>query len=57
MLFTSTFPSRLKFSQVIPVHKKGSKAEITEYRPISLLTSFGKIFEKVIYNRLHQHTK
>jgi hypothetical protein len=56
MLLTGKFPSRLKFTQITPVHKEGSKAEITEYRPISLLTSFGKIFEKMIYNRLHQHT-
>jgi hypothetical protein len=55
MLLTGTFPSRLKFTQITPVHKKGSKAENTEYRPISLLTSFAKMF-KMIYNRLHQHT-
>jgi hypothetical protein len=56
MLLSGTFPSRLKFTQITPVHKKGSKAEIIEYRPISLLTSFATIFEKMIYNRLHQHT-
>jgi hypothetical protein len=27
------------------------------YRPISLLTSFSKVFEKVIYNRVHNHIK
>jgi len=27
------------------------------YRPISLLTSFSKVFEKVIYKRLHYHIK
>jgi hypothetical protein len=53
MLLTGTFHSRLKFTQITPVHKKGSKAEITEYRPISFLTSFANIFEKMIYNRLH----
>jgi hypothetical protein len=55
MLSTGTFPTRLKFSQVIPIHKKGSKTEITEYRSKSLLTSFSKIFEKVILCRLHKH--
>jgi hypothetical protein len=55
MLLTGTFPSRLKFTQITPVHKKGNKADITEYRLIYLLTSFANIFEKMIYNRL-QHT-
>jgi hypothetical protein len=41
----------------VPVHKKGSKVEVTAYRPISLLISFAKIFEKVIFNRLLHHTK
>jgi predicted restriction endonuclease len=57
MLSTSMFPTRLKFSQVSPIFKKGNKAEISAYRPICLLTSFSKIFEKVIYNRLLQYTK
>jgi len=57
MLPTGTFPTRLKFSQVYPIFKKGNKIEMSDYRPVSLLTSFSKIFEKVIYNRLIQHTK
>ena len=35
--------------------KKGKKTEISNYRPISLLTSFSKVFEKVIYKRLYGH--
>jgi len=42
------FPMRLKFSQLNPLFKKGNKLEMANYRPISLLTSFSKIFEKVI---------
>jgi len=57
MLSTDTFPTWLKFSQVFPLFKKGNKTEMSDYRPVSLLTSFSKIFEKVIYNRLLQHTK
>jgi len=49
------FPTWLKFSQTIPLLKKGKKSEISNYRPISLLTYFSKIFEKVIFNRLHNN--
>jgi len=35
--------------------QKGNKFELSNYRPISLLTSFSKIFEKVIYKRLVNH--
>jgi hypothetical protein len=48
-LSTGIFPTLLKFSQITPIFKKGNKAEISNYRPISLLTSFSKVFEKIIY--------
>jgi hypothetical protein len=54
-LLEGIFPTRLKFSQVIPLLKKGKKSEISNFRPNSLLTYFSKIFEKVILNRLHDH--
>jgi len=37
--------------------KKGDKTEFANYRLISLLTSFSKIIEKIIYKRLSQHLK
>jgi hypothetical protein len=37
--------------------KKGNKTEMSNYIPISLLTSFPKVFEKVIYKILHYHIK
>jgi hypothetical protein len=54
-LATGTFPSWLKYSQIHPIYKKGEKSEISNYRPISVLTSFSEIFEKVIFNRVHTH--
>jgi len=43
-LNTGVFPTRLKYSIINPLHKKGDKSEESNYRPISLLTSFSKIF-------------
>ncbi len=50
------FPDRLKYAIIKPIFKKkGDDQDITNYRPISLLTSFSKIIEKLIYNRLIEH--
>jgi hypothetical protein len=54
---TGLFPTCLKYSQKNPIFIKGNKTEMSNYRPISLLTSFSKVFEKVIYNRVHNHIK
>ena len=49
------FPSWLKFSEIKPLHKKGNGMDITNFRIISLPTSFTKILKKVICTRLYQH--
>jgi len=51
----NSFIDRLKYAVVKPIFKKGNKQEIFNYRLISLLTSFFKIIEKLIYARLHSH--
>ena len=49
------FPDRLKYATVKPVYKKGSKQDLSNYRPISLLPVFSKVLEKIIYVRLYNH--
>jgi hypothetical protein len=55
VLSTGIFLERLKFSEVNPIFKKGDKAEIFNYRPVSLLTSFSKVIEKINYKRLYNY--
>ena len=49
------FPDILKTAKVTPIHKKESKLDHLNYRPISLLSTFSKIFEKVIYTRIYDY--
>ena len=49
---TGTYPNKLKIAKVLPVYKKGSQTSINNYRPISLLSTINKIFEKILYSRL-----
>jgi hypothetical protein len=52
---TGIYPERLKYAVINPLHKKGDKLSIYNYRPISLVTGFAKIFEAVMYQKLYQH--
>ena len=56
-LFTRSFqsgciPVQWKQGNVVPVHKKGDKSQVSNYRPISLLRILSKVMEKYIYNHL-----
>ena len=46
------YPSSLKRAVITAVHKKGSKTDISNYRPISVLKVIDKIFEKLLHSRL-----
>ena len=46
------FPDDLKIAKVFPVYKSGDKSNISNYRPISVLSFFSKVFEKIVYNHV-----
>jgi len=48
-----TFPSSLKTGRISPIFKKGDDQLLENYRPVSILPIFGKIFEKIIYSRFY----
>ena len=42
----------MKIARVTPIHKEGAKTDVGNYRPISILNSFSKIYEKLMHKRL-----
>ena len=53
MLKTGIFPDSFKTSKIVPLFKKGDNELLTNYRPISLLPTISKVFERVIYDQLY----
>jgi len=49
---SGVFPKSLKIARVIPIYKSGDKSNVTNYRPISILSVLSKIFERLAYTRL-----
>ena len=52
---TGVYPDSLKVAEVIPVFKKGNPNQTTNYRPISLLSQFNKIFESLLHSRIYSY--
>jgi hypothetical protein len=48
----AVFPAHWKIAHVIPLHKDGSKDNVSNYRPISLTSVIGKILERYVYFHL-----
>ena len=49
---TGVFSSEWIKEIIVPIHKKGDKQIIKNYRPVSILPICGKIFEKLIFNKM-----
>ena len=52
ILSSGKFPSELKIVKICPIHKNGPKFQMTNYRPISLVSVFSKIIENVMKIRM-----
>lgn len=53
----NVWPSVWKEARVVPVHKKSSRTDPKNYRPISLLSVVGKVFERVVAEVVCSHLK
>ena len=51
-IITSTFPNNAKIASVVPVDKKTDKFVISNFRQVSILSCFSKVYENVIKNEL-----
>ena len=51
-LRTGKFPLEWKKANIVPIHKKGDKQAVKNYRPVSLLPIYGKTFERCLYNKM-----
>ena len=49
------FPDSLKIAKVTPIFKSGDKNNISNYRPIFILSVFSKVLERITYNRVYNH--
>ena len=47
----------LKIAKVTPLYKSGDAENVTNYRPISVLSVFSKILERMMYNRIYKLLK
>jgi hypothetical protein len=54
-LLSGIFPSRLKFSEIKPLHKKGDRADVTNFRPLFTYILFKDSGKKYIYKIVPTH--
>ena len=54
---TGIFPSSLKLGNITPIFKKGDPLNKSNCRPVSILPLLSKVYERIIYNQLLQHSE
>ena len=54
-LSCATFPTSMKYADVIPIHKKDDKTDKENYRPISILPNLSKVYERLMYNQIYPY--
>ena len=52
---TVIYPNAWKKSNIVPVHTKRDAQFVSNYRPVSLLSIFGKVFEKILFNSIFEY--
>ena len=55
MITTDIFPDSFKKSKIIPIFKKGDQSLLINYRPISLLPTISKVFERIIFDQMYHY--
>src|SRR5678815_908126 len=54
-LSTGIVPTDMKKSIIPPIFKQGNRKDLTNYRPISVISYFAKLLEKTVYSRLYNY--
>ena len=54
---TGIFPSSLKLGNITPIFKKDDHLDKSNYRPVSILPLLSKVYERIIYKQLSQHSE
>ena len=50
---SGVFPDFWKLARVTPIFKSGNKSDANNYRPISIISVFARIFEKIVHDQLY----
>ena len=54
-LMQCKFPTSWRYSKLVPLHKKGSKLDMRNYRPVALLSPISKVLERLVFEQMYRH--